>query len=76
MGALALLKTIALAVLEGLGLYRQAHDQSIGAELQRGKDSADELTRLTHGLDAGNDPHIDDPARVQLDQANRDNQRP
>jgi hypothetical protein len=53
----ALLKIIGAA----LGLVRAQHDQSIGAELQRGHDAEEELKRVESGLAAKPDSVLSDP---------------
>ena len=52
-----------------LGLIERKQDRDIGAELQRGRDSADELTRVTKAVNARLDPTLDDGVR---DKNNRD----
>ena len=41
-----------------LGLIERKQERDIGAELQRGRDSADELTRITKSVNARLDPTV------------------
>ena len=67
------------AALQGLllamGWIKQRQDQAIGAELQRGKDSQDELVRVTKAVNAGNDPTLVDDSLLATDKNNRANKR-
>ena len=54
-----------------LGLVERAQDRSIGAALQRGKDSEDELDRMDKAAQAGNNPAVSDAGELQRDTANR-----
>lgn len=67
-GIFAFFKALAIA----LGLIERKQDRDIGAELQRGKDNADELVRVTTAINAGNDPTLSDPSGVLNDPNNRD----
>ena len=50
-----------------LGLIERKQDRDIGAELQRGKDSADELTRITKSVNARLAPTVPDGVRDPFD---------
>jgi hypothetical protein len=73
---LSLLLTVLKAVGMALGIYKEQHDQSIGAELQRGKDAQNELTRTTAAIEAPNDPVAYTDIGMRDDPNNRDNKQP
>ena len=68
-----------LGIIRGLfvflGWMKERKDQAIGAELQRGRDSADELTRVTKAVNAGSDPTLVDDSLLPTDPNNRANKR-
>ena len=55
--------------------FKQRQERSLGAELQRGKDSQDELVRVTKAVNAGNDPTLVDDSLLATDKNNRANKR-
>lgn len=55
-----------------LGLIERKQDRDIGAALQRGKDSEDELTRITKAVNARLDPAAPDGVRNPLDRDGTD----
>jgi hypothetical protein len=74
MTLLSLLLTVLKAVGVALGIYKEQHDQSIGAELQRGKDAENELTHIAAAIEAANDPIAHTADGMRNDPNNRDNQ--
>lgn len=62
-GILAFFKALGII----LGLIERKQDRDIGAELQRGKDSEDELVRITKAVNARLDPAVPVGVRDEFD---------
>lgn len=72
MGWLSAIGAAFKALAAILGLIERKQDRDIGAQLQRGKDSEDELTRVTKAVNARLDPTLDDGVRDPLDRNRTD----
>lgn len=70
-GILAFFKALAAV----LGLIERKQDRDIGAALQRGKDSEDELVRITEAVNARLDPTAPVGVRDEFDRDGADSGR-
>lgn len=67
-GIMALFKALGII----LGLIERKQERDTGAELQRGKDSEDELVRITKAINARLDPTVPVGVRDPLDRDGAD----